>query len=157
MGGIITLWKQTFPPSSFCFLLELFKIVEVFVSTFLQFLQFWSEQENPLPFGINLHSYAAWKVLFHCGRRSFSLSSISFRIMRNCGSLHVQLFCNPYSSGLRRRIHCHLAQNFVLTLPGRYYFTVEGGVSVFLLFLFELCGIVDVLMSTFLQFLTVLF
>ena len=62
-----------------------------------------------------------------------------------------QRFSNSYSSVLKRRIHCRLAQSFVLTLPGRYYFTAEGGVSVFLLFPLELCGIVEVFMSTFLQ------
>ena len=110
-----------------------------------------------MSFGTELCSYAAWEVLLYCGRGRFSLSSICFRIMRNCGSIHVNVFAISYSSGVSRRIHCRLAQSFSPTLPGRYYFTVEGGVSVFLLFLFELCGIVDVLMSTFLQFLTVLF
>ena len=57
------------------------------MSTFLQLLQFCSEEENLLPFGTELCSYAAWEVLIYCGRRRFPLSFISFRAMRNCGSL----------------------------------------------------------------------
>ena len=92
----------------------------VLMSPFLQLLQFRSEEEKPLPFGTKLCIYAAWEVLFYCGRRRFRLSSISFRDMRNCGSLHVNFFFNSYSSVLRSRNHCRLAQSFLPRLPGRY-------------------------------------
>ena len=72
------------------FLLEPCGIVEVFTSTFLQFLQFCSEKgKKPLPFGTEICSYVAWEVLIYGGRRRFRLSSISFRAMWNCGILYV--------------------------------------------------------------------
>ena len=90
---MIILWNEAFPsPPFLLFLLELCKFLWTSLYlTFLQFLQFWSEEENPLPFGIDRRSYTSWKVIIYCGRRRFPLSSISFRAMQNCGSLHVNV------------------------------------------------------------------
>ena len=134
------------------------------MSTFLQLLQFCSEEENLLPFGTELCSYAAWEVLIYCGRRRFPLSFISFRAMRNCGSLRVNVSATltVLLSGGESIAVWHRG-SFLDCLGGinlpwkeafpasRYFYSVKGDVCPSSLFRLDLCGIMEVLMSTFLQ------